>query len=80
MCVCVCFPFRDAGIDEKSIRLNPGANLVPFRFYRPCSILKVNLILSPFANRTQVRIITLAHFQGDAEHIPFVIVLFSSAR
>lgn len=66
--------------DEKSIRYNPFAKQGPFRFYRVGSILKVNLILSPLANKTQVGIIILANFQGDAEHILFVIILFSLAR
>lgn len=48
-------------------------------FYRFASILKVNLILFPLANKNQVRIIILANFQGDAGHILFVITLFSLA-
>lgn len=50
----------------------------PFRFYRVGSILKVNLILYPLANKTQVRIIILAESQGDAEHNLFVILLLGS--
>lgn len=44
------------------------------------SILKVNLILLPLANKTQVRNIILANFQGDAEYFLFVVILFSLAQ
>jgi hypothetical protein len=61
--VSLCLNDRSLGDDEKSISGNIFAKQGPFSFYHLGSILKVNLILSPLANKTQVRMITLASFQ-----------------
>lgn len=46
---------------------DPFAKKGPFRFYRLNSALKVNPILYPPANKTQVQSITLANIQGEMQ-------------